>query len=66
MRNPSRIQPLLAGHKHNNRLEQVLAKAEIEHSNFADAVTLNVQNHVIETTMANLFGLKITRFIRLA
>ncbi|MCV5391118.1 aminotransferase class IV, partial [Escherichia coli] len=52
------IQPLLAGHKHNNRLEQVLAKAEIEHSNFADAVTLNVQNHVIETTMANLFWVK--------
>ncbi|WP_045394290.1 aminodeoxychorismate lyase [Vibrio rotiferianus] len=49
------IQPLLAGHKHNNRIEQVLAKAEIDGSEFADAVTLNVQNHVIETTMANLF-----------
>ncbi len=49
------IQPLLAGHKHNNRLEQVLAKAELEGTEFADAVTLNVQNHVIETTMANLF-----------
>lgn len=52
------IQPLLAGHKHNNRLEQVLAKAEIEGTEFADAVTLNVQNHVIETTMANLFWVK--------
>ena len=49
------IQPLLAGHKHNNRIEQVLAKAEIDGTEFADAVTLNVQNHVIETTMANLF-----------
>jgi len=49
------IQPLLAGHKHNNRIEQILAKAEIEGSEFADAITLNVQNHVIETTMANLF-----------
>jgi 4-amino-4-deoxychorismate lyase len=52
------IQPLLAGHKHNNRLEQILAKAEIEGTDFADAVTLNVQNHVIETTMANLFWVK--------
>ena len=52
------IQPLLAGHKHNNRIEQVLAKAEIEGTEFTDAVTLNVQNHVIETTMANLFWVK--------
>nr|WP_319555042.1 aminodeoxychorismate lyase [uncultured Vibrio sp.] len=52
------IQPLLAGHKHNNRLEQILAKAEMEGTGFADAVTLNVQNHVIETTMANLFWVK--------
>ncbi|MGR5235739.1 aminodeoxychorismate lyase [Vibrio alfacsensis] len=52
------IQPLLAGHKHNNRLEQVLAKGEVDGSEFADAVTLNVQNHVIETTMANLFWVK--------
>ncbi len=52
------IQPLLAGHKHNNRLEQVLAKAEIEATDFNDAVTLNVQNHVIETTIANLFWVK--------
>ncbi|WP_041170250.1 aminodeoxychorismate lyase [Vibrio sp. EJY3] len=52
------IQPLLAGHKHNNRLEQVLAKSEIDGTEFADAVTLNVQNHVIETTMANLFWVK--------
>lgn len=52
------IQPLLAGHKHNNRLEQVLAKAEVDDTDFVDAVTLNVQNHVIETTMANLFWVK--------
>ena len=52
------IQPLLAGHKHNNRIEQVLAKAEVEGSEFTDAVTLNVQNHVIETTIANLFWVK--------
>ncbi|MDF2155955.1 aminodeoxychorismate lyase [Vibrio sp. CAU 1672] len=52
------IQPVLAGHKHNNRIEQVLAKAEVDGSGFADAVTLNVQNHVIETTMANLFWVK--------
>ncbi|EMQ2874985.1 aminodeoxychorismate lyase [Vibrio navarrensis] len=52
------INPLLAGHKHNNRLEQILCKAEMEKQGYQDGVTLNVQNHVIETTMANLFWLK--------
>ncbi|AUI86468.1 aminodeoxychorismate lyase [Vibrio azureus] len=52
------IQPMLAGHKHNNRLEQVMAKAELEGSGLADAVMLNINHHLIETTMANLFWLR--------
>ncbi|QMV14947.1 aminodeoxychorismate lyase [Vibrio spartinae] len=47
--------PLLAGHKHNNRLEQVLLKAEAETSGYMDAVALDLHDRVIETTMANLF-----------
>ncbi|WPC74980.1 aminodeoxychorismate lyase [Vibrio porteresiae] len=52
------INPMLAGHKHNNRLEQVLLKAEAEQQGFADAVCCDVAGRVIETTMANLFWVK--------
>ncbi len=50
--------PLLAGHKHNNRLEQVLLKAELEQHSLADGIALDIDDNVIETTMANLFWLK--------
>ncbi|MEF1291223.1 aminodeoxychorismate lyase [Vibrio sp. M260118] len=50
--------PLLAGHKHNNRLEQILLKAELEQGAFADGVALDLDGNVIETTMANLFWLQ--------
>ncbi|MDW6093345.1 aminodeoxychorismate lyase [Vibrio rhizosphaerae] len=53
--------PLLAGHKHNNRLEQVLLKAEAETSGYADAVALDLHDQVIETTMANLFWFRDNR-----
>ncbi|WP_394144349.1 aminodeoxychorismate lyase [Vibrio atypicus] len=52
------INPLLAGHKHNNRLEQVLLKADIEQQGFDDGVALDCNGHVVETTMANLFWRK--------
>ncbi len=47
--------PILAGHKHNNRLEQVLVKAEVEQHGWQDAVVLDISGNVIETSMANLF-----------
>ncbi|KLN66315.1 aminodeoxychorismate lyase [Vibrio sp. VPAP30] len=50
--------PLLAGHKHNNRLEQILLKAELEQRSFADGIALDIEGNVIETTMANLFWFK--------
>ncbi|MFM2590456.1 aminodeoxychorismate lyase [Vibrio sp. TBV020] len=50
--------PLLAGHKHNNRLEQVLAKAELDEDGNADGVVLDICDYVVETTMANLFWVK--------
>lgn len=55
------LNPLLAGHKHNNRLEQVLFKAEADKAGVADAVVLDINDHVIETTMANLFWVKGNR-----
>lgn len=47
--------PLLAGHKHNNRLEQVLLKAEMDGAHLPDGIALDIDDHVIETTMANVF-----------
>lgn len=47
--------PHLAGIKHNNRLEQVLARGSVESQGFQDGVVLDLNDHVIETTMANLF-----------
>lgn len=52
------LNPLLAGHKHNNRLEQVLLKGEMDRAGFADGVCLDLHGHVVETTMANLFWIK--------
>ncbi len=49
------LNPLLAGLKHNNRLEQVLLKAEMDKLGLVDGVALDIHGHVIETTMANLF-----------
>ncbi|OBT08515.1 aminodeoxychorismate lyase [Vibrio sp. UCD-FRSSP16_10] len=52
------LNPALAGHKHNNRLEQVLLKAEAEQQGFQDVIALDLNEQVIETTMANLFWVK--------
>ncbi|NOH95364.1 aminodeoxychorismate lyase [Vibrio sp. 99-70-13A1] len=49
------LSPLLAGHKHNNRLEQILMKSEMDEVGEVDGVVLDISGHVIETTMANLF-----------
>lgn len=48
-------QPLLAGIKHLNRLEQVLARAECERLGQADAIMCTDDDRVIGTTMRNLF-----------
>ncbi len=52
------IMPLLAGHKHNNRLEQIILRGEMEQLGLADGVVCDLHDHVIETTMANLFWVK--------
>lgn len=51
------LNPLLAGLKHNNRLEQVLARAEWQ-DEFQEGLMLNLDGYVIEGTMSNLFVIK--------
>lgn len=47
--------PVLAGIKHLNRLEQVLARAEWGDPAIAEGLMLSSSGHVIEGTMCNLF-----------
>lgn len=49
-------QPLLAGMKHLNRLEQVLARAEWSDPGIAEGVLCDQHGRVISATMANLFA----------
>lgn len=49
------FQPRLAGVKHLNRLENVLARMEWVDTHLADGVLLDPDGNVIECTMSNLF-----------
>jgi 4-amino-4-deoxychorismate lyase len=49
-------QPLLAGIKHLNRLENVLARSEWSDNNIADGLLLDEDGLVIACTMSNLFA----------
>jgi 4-amino-4-deoxychorismate lyase len=49
-------QPQLAGIKHLNRLENVIARAEWSDSRFADGLLLDMYENVIECSMSNLFA----------
>ncbi|MFB1036933.1 MAG: aminodeoxychorismate lyase [Sinobacterium sp.] len=51
-------QPLLAGIKHLNRLEQVLVKQSLAQTDYDDAVVCDVQQKIIETSVGNLFWYK--------
>ncbi|WP_297526992.1 aminodeoxychorismate lyase [Thiohalobacter sp.] len=48
-------QPLLAGIKHLNRLEQVLAAREVQAMGCDEGLLLDTEGHVIEGTRSNLF-----------
>lgn len=50
------FQPALAGIKHLNRLENVMARAEWSDSTIADGLLLDTKDNVIECTMSNLFA----------
>ena len=51
-------QPLLAGIKHLNRLENVLAAAEWNDADIAEGLLLDEPGHIIEATRSNLFMVK--------
>ena len=48
-------QPLLAGLKHLNRLEQVIARAEWQDAEHAEGLMLDMSGRVIEGVFSNLF-----------
>ena len=51
------IQPALAGIKHLNRLEQVLARAEPNDADFDEALMCDGEDRVVGATAGNLFAL---------
>ena len=51
-------QPLLAGVKHLNRLENVLAAAEWNDAEIAEGIMLDMAGSVIEGTRSNLFAVR--------
>ncbi len=50
------LQPILAGIKHLNRLEQVLARAEEDPARYPELVMLDAEGRVVEGVMSNLFA----------
>ncbi len=49
-------QPALAGLKHGNRLEQILARSECDDPVFHDALLSDARGHAISATSANIFA----------
>lgn len=47
--------PVVAGLKHLNRLEQVLARSEWVDEEFSEGIVLDIDNRVIEATASNVF-----------
>lgn len=52
---PLGINPRLAGIKHLNRLEQVLARAEWQDGDISEGLMLDMEGRLIEGTMSNVF-----------
>lgn len=52
------LQPRLAGLKHLNRLENVLARAEWTHAGVAEGLLLDTVGRVVSATSANVFALR--------
>lgn len=55
---PLSMNPVLAGLKHLNRLEQILARNEWQDDIYQEGIMLNTAGHVVEGTMSNLFWVK--------
>ena len=57
------VQPMLAGLKHLNRLEQVLARAEWNDASVAEGLMCDVDGRLVEGTMTNLFLVRDGRIV---
>ena len=55
---PLACNPMLAGIKHLNRLEQVLARSEWDDESIHEGLMLDPEGYVIEGTMSNLFAVR--------
>lgn len=53
--------PALAGIKHLNRLEQILAGREWQNTEYAEGLMLDQQDHLVEGSRSNLFVVKSNR-----
>ena len=51
------LQPLTAGLKHANRLEQVLGASELQRAGYEDGLMLDINDSVVCTTRANVYVL---------
>ncbi len=49
------LNPLLAGIKHLNRLEQVLLRAELDRTDYDDLLVYDLHSNLVETTCSNVF-----------
>lgn len=52
------LNPLTAGMKHLNRLEQVLIRRDLDAGGWPDGAVCDIEGKVVETCVANLFWLK--------
>jgi 4-amino-4-deoxychorismate lyase len=52
------VNPLTAGIKHLNRLEQVLIRQELDNRDEDDLLVLNCLDNIVEASAANIFWLK--------
>ncbi len=57
------LQPQLAGLKHLNRLEQILARSEWDSSAFQEGLMCTAEGEIIEATMHNVFFIKHGKLI---
>ena len=57
------MNPALAGLKHLNRLEQVLARAEWRDPTIAEGLMCDTEGRVVEATMSNVFAVRDGRLL---
>ncbi|WP_111640833.1 aminodeoxychorismate lyase [Marinimicrobium alkaliphilum] len=57
------VSPALAGLKHLNRLEHVLARAEWEGNAYGEGLLLDLDERLVEATVSNVFAVRAGRLV---